>query len=262
MPRSTEKEILQALAAGHPLTAKQIDALDTKIGKGQKRKRARQITQSTEARYAAQIALMTLAQQTTVANAIQNYTTSSTAINTACRTGGANPIIAIIDNAIAAFAAVDPGGTRRITYRLTSYKAADHMPYGAGAGNSINVGDYIRDDAYVSASENRQLLVNGVKNPAAGTRYVKFSIVGVGGINISGGSAYNNHNEKLLLQQLYPKTWRTRTAHAGQAEVLYARGTIFRVQKITPAGNDVKVVVTIPNPVPGGVVPKNSFTGA
>ncbi|XAM00834.1 hypothetical protein OT109_05490 [Phycisphaeraceae bacterium D3-23] len=266
MPRrKTEERVLQKLAAGQPLTTKELDDLTKKIGKGQSRKKAREITKSTEARYAAQIASMPAGDQQTVARAISDYTNSSTVINTNCRAGVVDHMITNIDNAFAAFSRINADRTRRITYRLTTYKPGDHMPYGApvaGPGPRITVGDYIRDDAYVSASENRQLLVSGVNNPAAGTRYVKFSIVGIGGINISGGSAYNNQQGVALLKYYYPKTWRVRTAQAGQAEILYARGTIFRVQKITPVGRDVKVVVNIPDPQPGGMNTKNSFTGA
>ena len=257
--RDTERGILTSLAAGNPLTPQQIDSLMTKIGKDQRKSRARTITNSTEVRYAAQIALMTPAEQQIVQRAINDYSNSSSAINQSCRNGALNAAALNIDQMFVAFTRIGYNNVRRVTYRLMTYTPGNHVPYGSATAPTISVGDRITDAAFVSASENRQLLVNGVENPVPGSRYVKMSIVGHGGVNISGGSAYSNANEQALLKQLYPKTWRLRTAHAGQAEILYNRATIFRVEKITPSGNDVHVVLSVPG---GGAGPlKNGYTG-
>ena len=257
--RNTERGILISLAAGNPLTPQQMDSLMTKIGKDQRKSRARAITNSTEVRYAAQIALMTAAEQQIVQRAIKDYTTDSTAINQSCRNGTPNGAALNIDQMFLAFARIGYSNVRRITYRLMTYTPGNHVPYGSAAAPTISVGDRITDAAFVSASENRQLFVRGVENPVPGSRYVKMSIVGHGGVNVSGGSNYNNDNEQALLKQLYPKTWRLRKASAGQAEILYNRATIFRVEKINQSGNDVHVVLSVPG---GGAGPlKNGYTG-
>lgn len=263
--RNTERAILASLAAGSPLSQQQIDSLMTKIGKGQKKSRARSITDSTELRYAAQVALMTEPEQEVVQRAINDYSNSSAAINQSCRDGDPNANALNIDAMFVAFARIGYANVRRVTYRLMTFAADDHLPYGSPTAPTISVGDRITDPAFVSASENRQLLVHGVTNPAAGSRYVKMSIVGHGGVNISGGSTYTNANEQALVDQLYPRkwkkpsTWRKPTAHAGQAEILYPRDTIFRVEKINQSGNDVHVVLSVPGGDAG--VLKNSFTG-
>lgn len=260
MPLKTETRILRQLALGNPLTDAQKNQLLAKIDKGQKKSRARDITASTEFRYAAQIASMTPQQQAVVQRAITDYSNDSTAINNSCRSGAPNPAALNIDQMFQAYALHNFENYNRITYRLMTYSATAHIPYGATTGNQIAVGDHITDAAFVSSSENRQLLVNGVENPAAGTRYVKFAISGPGGVNISGGSQYTNANEQALCKQLYPKTWKARTAHAGQAEVLYNRAKVFQVEKISQEGNDVHVVLSIPTPQPVGGT-KNSYTG-
>jgi hypothetical protein len=261
MPRSTERRILRSIAAGNLVTPNEIDQLFAKIDGPQKKSRARTITNNTEIRYAAQIALMTLVQQQAVQTAINDYANSSTAINNSCRNSAPNAAALHVDQMFQAFTAIGFDYVSRITYRLMTYGPGINIPYGAPAVPQIVVGDHISDLSFVSSSENRQLLVNGVIDPVAGSRYVKMAIHGSGGVNISGGSQYNNANELLFLKQMYPKTWKVRTAEAGQAEVLYNRGTIFRVDKVNAVDNDIHVVLSIPRGVPGGVVTKNSFSG-
>ncbi|TWT55415.1 hypothetical protein KOR42_28010 [Thalassoglobus neptunius] len=260
MPKKTERQLLAKLAAGQPLTASEIDSLSLKIAKGQSKKRARTITQQVELRYTAQLGLLTAVQRQQVVNAVRDYTMDSTTINNSCRAGAPNANATRLDQVFQVYHQQNWDNDYRVTYRLMTYKPADNMPWGAAAAPHIVVGDRVRDDAFLSASENRQLLVNGVENPGPNDRYVKIAIYGRGGINISGGSLYSNANERAMMKNDHPKTWRFRTAHAGQAEILYDRGTVFRVRKITPNGNDVHVVLAISNGGGGGGV-KNMFTG-
>src|SRR5205085_3651696 len=100
------------------------------------------------------------------------------------------------------------------------------------------------------ASENRQILVEGVRNKEPGSRYGKFTIIGGGGANISGGSLYTNKNEKDMLKLHGPQSTKDRFsgAAAGQAEVLYRRNSVFRVDSIDFDGDDVHVVLTAVKP--------------
>ncbi len=262
--RKTEQQLITEIAEGRPLTDDHYDLISTKMGKGQTKSRAREIAESTEVRYAAQLETMNAAEQAIVRRAISNYTRSSSAINGSCREGNPSAAAREVDQMFGIYSRHNFDRIPRVTYRLLTYKDNAHVPYGATTGNRIQVGDLIQDTAFVSASEHRQFLIHGVKNPDAGTRYVKMSINGVGGINISGGSQYTNTNEAAITKMTHKKTWRVRTPAAGQAEILYNRDCIFRVDKIDRNNDEIRVVVTRLDPQPhaDAVTVKNSFTGA
>jgi insecticidal toxin complex protein TccC len=281
MPRATEVRYLNALNQGNITPQAEAD-LAAKLGKGQKKSRARDITDITEEEYFQIIAMIQSVSPLVAAevkSAITDYTQDSTEINKYLRgLPGAqdkSATVTKVENMFAMYQALGFTGDTRITYRLATYKTGQVIPYGAAAPGGggpatyapINVGDTVTDAAYVSASENRQLLISGIKNPPPGTRYVKFVIVGAGGINISGGSLYSNANE-LAFHNMAPQgeTYfqklkrKLSTPAAGQAEILYPKGLAYQVDLIQPEGNDVHVKLSIPQPQPGGPH-KNMFSG-
>jgi hypothetical protein len=259
--KKTEGRVLGRLAGGGPLSAADRASLVSKVGKDQTRTRARDITAGVETQFQQQLAAMTVPEQAIVNRAVSDYTNASDAINTSCRNGAPNVAALNIDAAFQIYQHYGFTTQQRVVYRLMTYKPPNVCPYGAAAAPQIVAGDLIRDDAFFSTSEHRQFLINGILNPPPGTRYVKFVIIGQGGINISGG-AYTNQAEQSLLEMNHPKTHKFRTAQAGQAEILFPRGTALHIESIGTVGNDVHVSATIPNPQPGpGIVVKNSFSG-
>jgi hypothetical protein len=280
MPRATEIRFLNALRSGQLTPQLESDLLN-KVGKGQSKSRARDITDITEQEYDQIIAMIqsiSPLMAAAIKRAITDYTQDSTEINKYLRNlpgrQDKSGTVTEIDNMFGMYGALGFDADTRITYRLASYKAGQVIPYGAAAPTGggaayapIQVGDTVIDLAYVSASENRQILVSGIKNPPPGTRYVKFVIVGSGGINISGGSLYTNANELAFHNMAAPnESWfdklrrRLTSANAGQAEILYPRGYVYGVDQIQPDGNDVHVKLSIPHPQPGGAH-KNMFSG-
>jgi hypothetical protein len=262
MVKKTEGKVLGHLANG-PLTVADCDKLVDKIGKDQSKSRARDITTNVENEYAAQFGALTVPEQGIVRRAVQDYTMSSDAINTSCRNGAPNAAALNIDAAFQIYVNRGFTNTQRVVYRLMTYKPPAVCAYGPPAnpgGPRIVAGDLIRDMGFFSTSEHRQFLINGIQNPPPGSVYVKFVIIGQGGMNVSGGG-YTTQNEQQLLEQLHPKTHHFRTAEAGQAEILFPRGTILRIESVAAHGGHYHVSATIPNPQPGGGVIKNSFTG-
>jgi insecticidal toxin complex protein TccC len=279
MGRQTETKVLNRLGAGQNPTQSQYDKLLNKVGKGQSKSRARENTDVTENEFLVQVwPALTAIQQAAVLQAIVDYTQDSTAINNYLRgLPGAqdkSASVARIDQMFTYYANHNLNTQQRIVYRLGSWKNNAHVPYGYNGGgglNSINIGDTILDLAYVSASENRRLLVNGVQNPPPNTRYVKFVIIGQGGINISEKSQYNNANEQAFHNlgaggpndNLLKKLKRAMTSpEAGQAEILFPRGFYFRVEAISTAGNDKHVRLSVPWPQVAVANAKNAFSGA
>jgi insecticidal toxin complex protein TccC len=276
-PRSTERRILDNLEAGVEPTAADFDALAAKMAKGQTKERAREITASTESEFAEILGKFDGPQRTSLKEAIRSYTQDSAAINTHARSGantpGARAQVDKVDSVFTHYNDADRSLTEknRITYRLTTYKPErgdPEVPY----GTTITVGDYITDLAFVSASENRRLLVEGVNNAMPGTRYVKFTIIGSGGANIAGGSPYTNaaeekmHNLAARGEGIGAKLKRAfGTPPSGQAEILYPRDSAFRVEKISANGDDVLVVVRSSSRQEAEAVGralKDSFTGS
>jgi insecticidal toxin complex protein TccC len=278
MGRQTETRVLHEINQGNNPTAGQYNKLLNKLDKGQSKKRARENTALTENEFLTVAwPALSMPEKQNAAQAISDYTQDSTAINNYLRgvNGAANKAasVAKIDGLFTAYANHNLNTTERVVYRLGSWKNAAHVPYGYNGGNialhSINVGDSIIDLAYVSASENRQLLVNGVLNPGPNTRYVKFVIIGRGGINISEKSLYNNTNMQALHNQapqndnLFRQIKRAMTSpEAGQAEILFPRGFYFTVEAIANAGQNVHVRLSVPWPQAAIANAKNAFTGA
>ena len=262
-PRRTERKVLDALDRGERVSPQHLAELGRKLGKGQSTTRGREVTAATEAEYAEIASKLTPEERGLLKRAATDYTQDSSRINTLARGGQGQSEelkasirhnIELIDEA---FSALDRKGLtdkRRIVYRGATYRQGQAIPY----GTAISVGDIVGEKGYVSTSENRQLLQEGAVERKPGTRFVRFTIIGTGGANISGGSHYTNENAKAMA-----KLHGLRGPHAvGQAEILFRRGSLFRIESITPAGQDVQVVATRvdPDEVAGKPL-KDAFTG-
>jgi insecticidal toxin complex protein TccC len=264
--RKTETNILKALAKGDDdtatLTADQRRKLLAKMSKDQSKSRGRSIDALTENEFETMMLALTDGDEKLVRRSVKDYTMHSTAINNSCREGELSGAAKQVDAMFQIFVKHGFTNTPRIVYRLLTYKPNSiACPYGATAGDRIAVGDLISDSAFMSTSEHRQFLVNGIKDPKPGTVFVKFIIHGRGGVNISGAAHYTNAMQKQVMQQLNPKTHMFRTADAGQAEILYPRNVIMRVDSIVKAGRNWHVAATIPNPIPNSIGVKNGYTG-
>lgn len=255
--------MLEALARGERISPEHLTELGRKLGKGQSASRGREVTAQTEAEYAEIAAKLSPEERAQLKRAASDYTQSSDRINTLAR-GGAGQSeelkatirhnIELID---ATFSTLDRKGLtekRRIVYRSATYRSGQPIPY----GTTIAAGDIVGDRAYVSTSENRQLLQEGAVDRKPGTRFVRFTIAGTGGANISGGSQYTNENAKAMA-----KLHGLKGPHSvGQAEILFRRGSLFRIESITPAGEDVHVVATRVDAAElGGKSVKDAFSG-
>src|SRR5579859_446436 len=260
MVKKTETKILAKLANA-PLAAADRDKLVAKIGKGQSKSRARSITDLAEQQYANQYGAMSVMEKAVVLKAVRDYTLDSAAINDSCRNNNPNANALNIDHAFQIYAAHGFTTQERVVYRLMTYKPPAVSPYGGAAAPNIVAGDLIRDLGFFSSSEHRQFLINGIKNPPAGSRYIKFVIIGQGGINISGGGQYTNANEQAFLEQIHPKSYMFKTAEAGQAEILFPRGTILRIQSVVVNPDHTHVSATVLKPQVAGGVVKDSFLG-
>ena len=206
---------------------------------------------------------MSQAEQLVVQKAVRDYTLDSAAINDSCRAGNPNANALNIDHAFQIYAGHGFTTQQRVVYRLMTYKPPAVSPYGAAGAPNIVAGDLIRDLGFFSSSEHRQFLITGIKNPPAGSRYIKFVIIGQGGINISGGGQYTNANEQAFLKQMNPKSYHFKTADAGQAEILFPRNTVLRIESIAVNVDHTHVSASIvhPQPMPGGGGVKDSFVG-
>lgn len=268
-PRKTERMVLDSIKKNGTASPELLQQLGAKIGKGQTRSRGREVTAETEDEYSEIVANLSDDERKVLARAVKNYTLDSSQVNSAARgqttdeamKKNGDKLVSEIDQM---FDMLDQKGMTdrtRVTYRLTSYKPGQDVPY----GNKIKVGDSIQDKAFVSSSENRQLLTQGILNAPKGTRYVKFTIIGGGGANVSGGGQYTNENEAKFHDMNKKKTLSDKMSgpQAGQAEILFRRNTVFRIESIVDSGTDVHVVVrkVEPGDVTGGQV-KDSFSGA
>lgn len=262
MVKSTEQAVLRHLAGGNQLTTAQRRSLVAKISKDQKKSRARSITDIIEQQYDAQFAQMSDAEKNVVRKAIKDYTLDSAAINDSCRAGNPNGAALNIDHAFQIYAGYGFTTEQRVVYRLMTYKPPAVSPYGAAANPNIVAGDLIRDLGFFSSSEHRQFLINGIKNPPVGSRYIKFVIIGQGGINISGGGQYTNANEQAFLKQMHPKSYKFKTAEAGQAEILFQRETVLRILSVDVGAEHTHVSAEVVHPQPVTLVGvKDSFLG-
>ena len=289
MPRATEQQILAAMAVGLAVPPAMLNNLLTKVGKDQAKKKGRAATAVTENDFVGIYGALNPADQAVVRTGIVNYVSNSTGINGYLRTGNPATSAGAAATVDAMFNVYHAGGhdmTERISYRLQRYTAGQNVPYmlhvpppggGGAAPPHIVPGDLIRDAAFWSTSENRQFIAR-IPNVQAGDRFVKFVIVGAGGINVAahypaGGWAptpsYSNANEAILDSIQRPGesalAWKMRlklkSRPAGQAEILYNRGTIFRVEQIAQSGADFNVRVSVPNPQPPAAGVKSAFTG-
>lgn len=292
MSRDTEQQILAAVNAGNAVPGPLLNKLLIKIGKDQSKKKARAATAVTEADFIVIYNNMGAADQAIVRTGVVNYVSSSATINGYLRTGlpaTAAAAAATVDAMFNVYVAGGHDQNERISYRLQRYTVGQYIPYminapapvggvGGAVPPHIIPGDLIRDDAFWSTSENRQFIAR-VPNVAVGDRFVKFAIIGRGGINIAahytaGGGwgpapSYSNANEATLdsgqRQGEHYLAWQMRlkvkSRPAGQAEILYNRGTIFQVDRVQIVGNDFHVQLSVPNPQPPVAGTKNAFTG-
>jgi hypothetical protein len=260
-PRATERKVLEAIERGEKVSPELLTRLAIKMGKGQTTSRGRDVTSTTEAEYFEIASKLSPEERSTLKAAANDYAQTSAQINKLAR--GQNlesdpkTIQHQIDNLDSVFSMLDQKGLtekRRIVYRLATYQAGQPIPY----GDKVKVGDVVGDKAYVSTSENRQLLQEGAVERKAGTRFVKFTIVGTGGANISGGGPYTNEMGKRGKKELGLKGPST----VGQAEILFRRGSLFRIESVTPVGEDIHVMATrVDASDLGGQSAKNAFNG-
>ncbi|MCU1494662.1 MAG: hypothetical protein JWO62_2426, partial [Acidimicrobiaceae bacterium] len=76
--------------------------------------------------------------------------------------------------------------------------------------------------------------------------------------NISGGGPYTNEMGKRGKKELGLKGPST----VGQAEILFRRGSLFRIESVTPVGEDIHVMATrVDASDLGGQSAKNAFNG-
>lgn len=280
MARRTEGRYLQYMQANPggiqigPGT--DLDKLMGKLGKPQSKAGARAVTDVTEGEFAQFLGLLGEAARAAVVDAIRPYTVDSSRINAHCRgQAGAqdeSAAVAQLDRMFGLARGVGADKVNRIVYRLSTYRAHQHVPYGAapnGPFGAIAVGDLVTDPAFLSASENRRLLSKPIQNPAPGDRSVRFVICGAGGVNVAGASLYTNASEAGLVEMsrrgarsVVQKLKRHfEEADAGQAEVLFPRGTVFRVEEIRPAADGAHVRLSVPSPQPDPATAKSMFDG-
>jgi len=291
MPRATENQILESVRQGNPIPAPLLDKILRKVSLNQKKAKGRATTEQTQRDFVSFYSSLNVGEQTTLRLGIMPYVADSSSINNYCRTGqpqASQGSANALSDVFRIYRLHAQDQVYRITYRLQTYRQGQVMPFTTavppGPGR-IGVGDLITDAGFWSTSENRQLLVNGINNPPAGVRYVKFVIMGQGGINIAAhfnstqqadrnagwtmGLSYSNENEAALAAQRRPNesaaAYKMRMMFtepgSGQAEILFDRDTIFKVEAIQSFmnSNDVHVRLSVPAVGAGA---KNSFSGA
>jgi len=261
-PRATEREVLASIQSGGSVPSDLLDKLAAKMAKKQTTSRGREVTASTEAECAGIVSKLTPDEQRSFKQTANDYTQTSKQINMLAR--GQEPeankqtVQINLDRLDAMFATLDKYGFTEkvgISYRLATYQAGQAIPF----GSKINVGDFIADKAFVSTSQNRQFLQDGMVARKAGMRFVKLTYIASGGANISGAGPYNNETALRGKKELGLKGADT----VGQAEILFRRNTVFLVNKIAVGkSGDVHVVVTkVDADVLAGQDPKNAFNG-
>lgn len=227
-------------------------------------------TAATEAEYHEILGRFGADERARIEQGIKDYTNTSTDINLRARgmavsagkdAGMIDKLVAGLDGVIDAMQQRGFTDKERVVYRLATYRGTTEIPY----GSTIGQGDLVADKAFVSTSENRQLLREADESRKPGVRYVKFTIVGSGGANISGGGPYTNMTpeQKKASEKMYAKLPpEERPSGVGQAEILFGRGTVFRVERIEPDGVDTLVVLTrVPPEQLAGSRFKNLYDG-
>jgi hypothetical protein len=270
-PRRTERAAMAYVAKGEPVPPALLKKLAAKMGKRQKAKRGREVTGSTEAEYEEMLSHLNPQDRDVLGAALRDYTSDSADINKRARgqqTAAEGSSVAAklkkLDTMFDRLDAQGLTGKTRIVYRRTKYNPGQAVPY----GDTIKAGDVIADKAYVSSSENRQFLQEAKDKRERGVRFVMFTIIGSGGANISGGGPYTNAAGLEAKKGVQMGDKRVKIAGlkerdtVGQAEILFRRNSMFRIDTITFKGPDVHVVATkVSSEDLQGKRPKDSFSG-
>ncbi|WP_118985531.1 RHS repeat protein [Photorhabdus sp. CRCIA-P01] len=186
---------------------------------------------------------------------IKNYTTDSSQINAAIRENRITPAVQNLDSTLSALQEKQ----MRVTYRVMTYidnstPSPWHSPQ---KGNSINVGDIVSDNAYLSTSAHRGFLNFTHKKETSETRYVKMAFLTNAGTNVAAASIYNNAGEEQVFKMDLNDSRKSLTEklklrvsgpQAGQAEILLPRETPFEVVSMSHQGRDTYVLLQDINP--------------
>ncbi|WP_283258178.1 RHS repeat protein [Photorhabdus luminescens] len=181
---------------------------------------------------------------------IKNYTTDSSQINAAIRENRITPAVESLDTTLSAL----QNRQMRVTYRVMTYvdnstPSPWHSPQ---EGNSINVGDIVSDNAYLSTSAHRGFLNFVHKKETSETQYVKMAFLTHAGVNVSAASMYNNAGEEQVFKMdlndsrksfVEKLKIRANGPQAGQAEILLPRETPFEVVSMKHQGRDTYVLL-------------------
>ncbi|MEG2204774.1 MAG: hypothetical protein RRY21_06405, partial [Oscillospiraceae bacterium] len=173
---------------------------------------------------------------------------------------------AALDDVLAKAGTVLPP-TPRVSYRYLGFNEQLPNPY----GNSIQVGDIIREGRFVSTSMGKQFIMGkeqsdsnqvGSKSSAVQIKNsrVKMAVYGKSGVPIGSKDGAYDTKTKMLQQNNTGKV-----EGAGQAEVLYPRNTCFKVLALERQTNgeteECTVVVTeVPASAASGII-KDARTG-
>ncbi|ECW0828575.1 TPA: RHS repeat-associated core domain-containing protein [Salmonella enterica] len=171
---------------------------------------------------------------------INDYTTDSTSINEKIRSGEGFSKEGELDHAINSLSEE----REKVTYRVATYVEGFSPWRGHG---SINVGDIVMDDTYVSTSAHRGFLSFRSSKENKNTTYARIAVLSMSAVNVSGLSKYNNDTESLVfpidlrkpgLSLLDKLKMRVKGPAAGQAEYLVPRGVLFKVMAIDHHGKN------------------------
>jgi len=276
--KATERAVLENTPAGAALADDDRQDLIDKSRKGQSLAQARKIAAQVEAESEQLVAsIANPADQATVRQAIKNYVSSSTAIQNSARDDDVpTAMVTELDDALTAIRAqMAQNDQRRIVYRSISYDAIDEIPYGkaSAAGEQIQVGDTVFDYGFLSTSEHRQFILGKtqtVKRPGI-ARFIISSRTGVPIALHFDQIAYSNANERALYDNQQAKknvlsqAWNSvfgAGAGAGQAEVLFGRGTEFAVTQIDADESGASVMLEERTTPADPANRKNMKTGA
>ncbi|HEY9802620.1 MAG TPA: DUF4157 domain-containing protein [Leptolyngbyaceae cyanobacterium] len=257
--KRTEKEILNEIPHSG-LTGEHSQKLIEKMGKDQSFSKSRKIAAEVEAESENLVKGLPHDQKELVRQAINNYVSSSTAIQVSAR-GDQNALSQSVLQLDAALQAIrqqiniNNQTNARIVYRSISYESAADIPYGQRAGGQqVNVGDYVGDLGFLSTSEHRQFVL-GKEQVQQAAGLLKIAIYGKSGVPIAlhiPPTSYTNQNLQTLydLEQAkknkLTQAWNAvfgSGARAGQAEILFPRNSVFEVKKIERNANTVSVVL-------------------
>jgi hypothetical protein len=126
-----------------------------------------------------------------------------------------------------------------LTFRAVSYeKGVNSISYGLTVENeTINEGDFVSDLGFLSTSELRHFILGKMETGNRSKPNLKLAIVSFSGVPVAFhfDRAYSNQREKQLFEKdesnLSPEE-KLSGRKPGQAKVLFARNTVFRVAKI------------------------------